>query len=172
MVIDKTDKLYNYLSKLNVDDIDEEYLTFAKMGRYSRKDVQIYCIEKFKPSMTSELDEKELEKVLDYYIDIKNVKPVSTQELNNMLIKYKQSLNRDLREQIINSQLRDVMMMCINYKSHNADIDLQDLIQVANISVLTALDKYEPKNKIAFKDYIVFYLNKAINQEFKEINNG
>ena len=36
--------------------------------------------------------------------------------------------------------------MCLNYKTLHKDVDIQDLVQVANIGLLFAIDKYNPKN--------------------------
>jgi len=72
--IDKNDSLYTYLKGLGVDEIDKEYLTLAENGRYKIADVKQFYREIFTPSQTQDIDEKELEKILDYYIDIKNLK--------------------------------------------------------------------------------------------------
>lgn len=172
MIIDREDGLYKYLSKLGVDNIDEVYIHLAENGRYGRKDVQAYYSDKFKPSVIEELEEKELEKILDYYVDLKSIKILKTNEMNKALAEYKANNDPELREVIINSNLRDVLMMCLNYKSLHKDIDIEDLVQVANIGLLTALDKFDPKHNIGFRDYIVYYLNETISEEFEgeEIN--
>lgn len=172
MIIDKLDALYQYLTKLGVDNIDEVYTELASNGRYTRRDVQAYYSERLKPSITKDIDESELEKVLDYYIDLKMLNKVKPSELNKMLIQYKSTKDKALRDNIVNAYLKDVLMMCINYKSLHTDIDVQDLVQVANIGLLTALDKYEPKYRIAFNDYVIYYVNEKISEEFEEKKNG
>lgn len=172
MIIDKSDGLYKYLTRLGVDNIDEVYLHLAENGRYTRNDVQAYFSERLKPSVIEELDDNELEKVLDYYVDLKKAKVIKASEMNKALAEYKATGDRALRDMIINSNLRDVLMMCLNYKTLHKDIDVQDLVQVASLGLMTALDKYDPSHKIAFKDYIVYYLNEKISEEFEEKKNG
>ena len=172
MVIDKTDELYRYLAKLGVDDIDKAYIEFASLGRCTRADVQAYLMSKLEPSVIDEIDEKELEKVLDYFIDLKSMKVIKTKDMSKALKDYKNTNDPELRELIINSNLRDVLMICLNYKSLHKDVDIQDLVQIANIGLLTALDKYQPDSRIAFMDYIVYYLNEQISEEFEEKKNG
>ena len=98
MVIDRTDELYKYLTKLGVDNIDEAYTEFASNGRYTRADVQAYIMAKLEPSVIKELDEKELEKIseeelkkylsafalLNYEDEKINSKLLSEQELENV----------------------------------------------------------------------------------------
>ena len=57
ITIDKSDKLYKYLTDLGVDNVDELYINLAKNGRYSRKDVLNYFHSTFNPSMTKEFDD-------------------------------------------------------------------------------------------------------------------
>ncbi len=172
MIIDRLDALYSYLTKLGVDNIDAVYTELAENGRYTRRDVQAYYSERLNPSVVNEIDEAELEKVLDYYVDLKAIKKVKSSELNQMIVEYKESGDRTLRDSIINAQLRDLFMICLNYKSLHKNIDLQDLVQVANVGLLTALERYEPKYKIAFKDYVIYYVNEMISEEFEEKKNG
>lgn len=170
--IDKTDALYKYLSGLGVQEIETEYLELASMGRYTKEDVMQVWSEFFRPSLTNDLDEKELEKIVDYYSDLKLVKKISAKELNSLLKDYKNSPTQDIKSKIINSQLKDVMYLCLNYNSQHQEIDIQDIIQVANIGLLTALEKYDANAKIDFKDYVIYHIRKTIKEEYGEKNNG
>lgn len=166
--IDNTDKLYKYLSALTDENVDELYLELATLGRYTRNDIIKYFGEMFMPSSTNDVDESELEKVLDYYVDLKKIKPISKQALNQVLKEYKSNPSKEKMQEIIHSQLKDVLLMCLNYKSTHNDIDLQDLVQVANLGIITALETYKPDAKLDFKDYIIFNVRKNIIAEFKE----
>ena len=74
--IDKTDSLYKYLTKLGVaaNERDKLYLELAQTGRYKAKDIQSYFYSNFQPSVVEDLQEKDLEPILDYYVDIKKIK--------------------------------------------------------------------------------------------------
>ncbi len=170
--IDKNDALYKYLLALGVDDIDNLYIELAKNGRIKRTDIQAYFRADFEPSLTNDIDESELEKVLDYYVDIRKLKKISSKELKTLLKKYVETQDKELREHIINSQLKDVLLACLNYKSLHKDIDLQDLVQTASIGLMDAVEKYEINSNIDLKDYIVYWVGRRIKDEFKERENG
>lgn len=165
--IDKTDSLYKYLTNLGIEDVDKIYLQLAKNGRFKLTDVKQYFREIFEPSKTQDIDELELEKVLDYYIDLKAVKSLNNTQLNACLKEYKQTKDVKIKELIINSQLKDILYLCLNYKSMHKDIDIQDLVQIANIGLLNAIEKFNVQAKINFKDYVVYWVRESIIKEFK-----
>ncbi len=169
--IDKTDALYKYLTALKVDDIDEVYLELAENGRFKLDDVRTYFRETFRPSQTEDISENELEKVLDYYVDIKKVKHLNSKTLKEKLVEYKQTNDKNIKEMIINSQLKDILYLCLNYLTLHKDIDIQDIVQIANIGLIEAIEKYDEKAKIEFKDYMVYYIRKNI-MDYEEKTNG
>lgn len=169
--IDKTDALYKYLTALKVENIDDVYIELAKNGRFKLDDVRAYFRETFRPSQTEDVSEEELEKVLDYYVDIKRVKHLNSKSLKDKLKQYKQTKNENLREQIINSQLKDILYLCLNYSTLHKNVDIQDLIQVANLGLIEAIEKYDEKSKLEFKDYLVYYIRENI-KDFEEKTNG
>ncbi len=169
--IDETDKLYKYLTGLKVDDIDKTYLEFASAGRYNHDDILAYLSSRFQPSTTSDFDETELEKILDYYVDLKKVKQLNKRQLNAKLKTYFETHDESTRHEIINSNLKDVLHLCLNYKSLHKDVDIQDLVQIANIGLMQAIDKYDPSAKIDFKDYMIYYIGEHIKDEFQEKRN-
>lgn len=166
--IDQTDTLYKFLKTVGAEDIETEYLELASNGRYSITDIRKYLKSKFDPSLTKELDEKELEKILDYYIDIKKFKRISKKELKNLLEMYYDTQDDSIKNIILTSCLKDVLCLCINYYTMHQDVDIQDLVQIANIGIITALNKYKPKSKIDFNDYILYWTRKEIIKEFEE----
>ena len=172
ITIDKKDNLYKYLTGLKVENIDAVYLELAQNGRFKLDDVRQYFRATFAPSQTEDIDEGELEKVLDYYVDLKNVKHLNSKTLKEKLAEYKLTNSEQIKEDIVNSQLKDTLYLCLNYLTLHKDIDIQDLIQVANIGLIEAIEKYDDKAKIDFKDYVVYYIRESINKEFKEKTNG
>jgi len=172
ITIDKTDALYKYLHGLGVIDIEKEYQELASLGRYKKQDVFQYWYETFRPSATEEVDEQELVKILDYYTDLKHIKKIGTSDLKPMLKEYLETKADKIKDKIISSQLKDVLYMCVNYCSLHKDADIQDVIQIANIGLLEALNNYNIDAKIDFKDYILYYVRKNIIEEYGEKNNG
>lgn len=171
ITIDKTDSLYKYLTNLGVDNVDEEYVELAKNGRFKLDDVRTYFKSTFEPSQTEDVGEKELEKVLDYYVDLKKLKHLNSKALKEKLIKYKQTKDEKIKEEIINSQLKDVLYLCLNYSTLHKDVDIQDLVQIANIGLLEAIEKYKQVSNLDFNDYMVYYIRENI-KNFEEKTNG
>jgi len=165
--IDKTDKLYSYLTKLGVEDVSRWYTVLAENGRYSPKDVQTYFYSMFQPSLTKEIENEDLEQLVDYYADLKKVKPIKETEFNNLLKRYKQKPTAKDKETIINAKLKELMYLAVNYKTAHPNVNVLDVVQLANVGLLNALDKYNPENKIAFKDYIIYWVMEEINKEIK-----
>ena len=169
--IDKTDALYKYLSALGVegDKLNELYLELAKNGRYKKKDIQTYFSSTFQPSVTEDLSEEELEPILDYYIDIKKIKKPAKAQIQTELKTFCETQNKALFSKIQTYFLMDVLHLCLNYKTLHKDVDLQDLVQLANIGLNTAIKKYSPNNKLDINDYIIFYIREKI-KELEEKN--
>lgn len=170
--IDKTDSLYRYLTALGVESVDDLYLELASNGRLKRADIQAYLRSEFQPSITNELDEKDLEPIIDYYSDIKTAKKITKSERNALLKEYKTTKDKSVREKIINAELHDLLLMCINYKSLHKDVNLQDLVQVASLGLIDAVEKYDKEARIDFKDYIIYWVGKRIKDELEEKKNG
>ena len=167
--IDKTDKLYSYLTNLGVDEIDKEYVELAQNGRYNINDIRQYYRQDFIPSSTEEVKEDEIEKVLDYYIDLKSIKHLNVSQIKKLLEEYKQTKQAKLKDMIINSQLKDILFLCLNYTTFHKKLDIQDLVQIANLGLLEAIEKYMPESRLEFKDYVIYYVRKNI-KEFEEKN--
>lgn len=172
ITIDKKDGLYKYLTVLQVENIDEMYIELAQNGRFKLDDVRQYFRATFQPSQTEDIEEKELEKVLDYYVDIKKAKHFNSQQLRKLLEEYKKNGDLKIRELIINSQLKDILYLCLNYSTLHKQVDIQDLVQVANIGLITAIEKYQPNSKVEFKDYIVYYVRESVKNNYEEKTNG
>lgn len=170
--VDKTDRLYKYLEKLGATDIEKTYEELAKNGRYRHEDVQRYFMSKFQPSLTNECDEEELEKILDYHVDLKKIKKLSNNEVNLLLKIYEENKDKFIAEKIINSKLKEVLYLCINYHTLHKSVDIQDLVQVANLGLIEALNHYKSSANIKFDDYILFWIREKIIKEFEEKENG
>ena len=169
--IDKNDKLYKYLTNLGVADVDKTYLELAENGRYNLDDVRQYFRQDFNPSNTEDVSDENIEQILDYYIDLKTVKKLNSSELNKCLKYYKQTKDNQVKEIIINSQLKDVLYLCLNYITLHKNIDVQDLVQIANIGLLEAIERFNVAAKIDFKDYVIYYVRKNV-KEYEEKING
>lgn len=169
--IDKTDNLYKYLKNLGVEDIEKEYLNLASNGRYKLDDIRQYFRATFQPSQAEDIDEKELEKILDYYVDIKTLRKMSAKELKLALNQFKETKDNEIKKLIINSQLKDLLLQCVNYKTLHKDADIQDIVQVANLGLIQAIDKYNEDSRLDFKDYVVYWTREKIREEFEEKKN-
>lgn len=169
--IDKTDNLYKFLKGLKVDDVDKEYLLLANNGCYKIQDIRKFYLSMFEQTKPENVEDLNLDLIVDYYKDVKNVKKLGQATLKKLLSEYKKSKDDNIKEKIISSKLKDLMFMCLEYKSLHKDVDIQDLIQVANIGLLTALEKYDETAKINFNDYLIYWVRNEITKEFEEKNN-
>lgn len=166
--IDKSDKLYKYLSNLGAENVDELYVELAQLGRYNLKDVKTYFQSTFQPSSTNDISEDDLEQVVDYFTDLKKIKPLSQKQIKQALKLFKQTKDNSIKEQIINSKLKDCLYLCLNYKTLHNNINIQDLVQTASLGLIDAIDKYNEDAKIEFDDYILFWIRQRITKEIKE----
>ncbi len=169
--IDKTDSLYKYLFALGVNssELEKLYLELAQNGRYKIKDIRAYFNSIFQPSTTTDLEEKDLEPILDYYLDIKKIKKPSKKQISCELKTYFETKDKKLFSALQTYFLLDVLHLCLNYKTLHKNVDLQDLVQTANLGLNTAIKKYNPNFKLNIEDYIIFYLREKI-KELEEKN--
>ena len=170
--IDKTDKLYKYLSKLGVDDIDSVYMELATNGRFNLDDIREYLYADF--DIVG--DEVEIgdttAAVVDYYNDLKKIKELNKKTLKEKLSVYHTSHDAIVKEEIINSLLFKAFTVAACYKTNHKEHDFMDIVQNANIALLKAVDKYDPESKLEIDDYILFYTREQLNKTYKEKENG
>ena len=50
------------------------------------------------------------------------------------------------------------------------DADIQDLVQEANLGLIKAIERFDEKAKIEFKDYLVYYVRERININEEKMN--
>lgn len=164
--------LYKYLENLGVGDIESEYKILAENGRYKIQDIRAYYSSKFQPSSIEDVKDEDLEQIVDYYSDLKTVKNFGETKQNQLLKDYKQNNSQQSKQLVIANNLKDVLHICLNYKTMHKDVNIQDLVQTANLALFKAVEKYKCDAKIPFKDYVVYWVAKEITKEFEEKQNG
>ncbi len=164
--IDKSDFVYKTLISLGVDDIESEYIKLINNGISDIKSLDNYLLSQLGLDFLGEVDEQALEDVLPYFSDLKSVKKVPKTKLNKMLDEYCATLDKQLKNEIINTQLNNVLLLACAYKMRHMDINLNDLVQTCNIGMINAIDKYSKLSKIKFDTYINYWILDAINKEF------
>ena len=165
--IDKTDFLYKTLQKLGVEDneIDDKYTEYAGAGIATLNDFNNYLQASLGLDYVGEFDEQVLEEVVDYYSDLKAIKS-SKKNISSLLKQYKQTNDDGIKLDIINSQLKDVLFIACTYKLRYADINLSDLVQVCNMGLIIAIDKFDVNARLAFNTYLNYWIMDVINKEF------
>jgi len=164
--IDKQDFLFKHLQKLGVgeNDIEKYYLEFATNGVTNAKDFKDFVFSKLSQNIDDELDEELLKDLLPYFVDLKKVK-VRT-DTKKMIKDYTETKDEKLKEQIVNSKLKDVLYLAYLYKTKLPDEDIMDIVQICNIGLLKAIEKFDLNAKITFDDYIHFWINAEIENNF------
>lgn len=105
------------------------------------------------------------EEIQFYLKDIKKL-PISDKQRLTLIVKGLQKTNisskeRDgLLKQLILGNLRFVISVAKNFQ--NQGLDLPDLISEGNIGLIKAAEQFDPKRKIKFISYAVWWIRQAI----------
>lgn len=171
--IDKNDFLYKHLQALGVDNVDALYLEFASNGIATMQDFKKHLYRQYGDDFNKEIDESELDKIVDFYGDVKKSKKVNKIELNKLLKQFKKDGDNKKLDIIINSKLNDVIFIACMYSRKYKDVLIEDILQTCNIGLLKAIEKYNEKSRISFDEYVEFWISEEIKENYsKEKNNG
>lgn len=105
------------------------------------------------------------EEIQFYLKDIKKL-PVSDKQRLTLIVKGLQKTNisskerEDLLKQLVLGNLRFVISVAKNFQ--NQGLDLPDLISEGNIGLIKAAEQFDPKRKIKFISYAVWWITQAI----------
>ncbi len=168
--IDKTDFLYKTLQKLGVNEenLDKEYLAFAGEGASNVKDLNNIIQASLGLDYLGEFDESWFEEVADYYKDLRSYKVPAKSKVVELLKSYKQAPQDKNKTDIINSQLNEVLLIACAYKVSHPDVNLSDLVQICNLGLITAVDKFDVDAKLNFELYLNYWIMEAIKKEFTQ----
>lgn len=168
--VDKTDFLYKTLLKLGVQDQDMEdrYLSFAGAGVSNIHEFNNTLQSRLGLDYLGEFDENEFDEILDYYADLKLSKVPAKSKVVAMFKQYKLHPDKKLRQDIISSQLKDVLLIACAYKLRHSDINLGDLVQICNMGLMIAVDKFDVNARIQFETYLDYWILETINNEFTQ----
>lgn len=166
--VDKTDFLYKTLLKLGVQeqDMEDRYLSFANEGVSNMREFNNAVQSRLALDYLGEFDENDFEEVVDYYADLKINKSPAKSKVLSMLKQYKLSQDANLRQSIISSQLKDVLLIACAYKLRHTDINLGDLVQTCNMGLMIAVDKFDVNARMQFETYLNYWILETINSEF------
>ena len=153
---DKTDikrVLIRYYNKLNVLESDRVYLTdiiMEKLNKMDYFDDSFNCDFNFTAS-TSNLD--------IYMNDVCSIPLLSYSE-EVSLAKLVKSGDKEARNKFINSNLRLVVSIAKEYQ--NRGVSFEDLIEVGNVGLMTAVDKYDVSLGYKFSTYATWWIKQAM----------
>ena len=105
------------------------------------------------------------EEIQFYLKDIKKL-PVSDKQRLTLIVKGLQKTNisskerEDLLKQLVLGNLRFVISVAKNFQ--NQGLDLPDLLSDGNIGLIKAAEQFDPKRKIKFISYAVWWIRQAI----------
>ena len=168
--IDKSDFLYKHLTFLGVEDIEKQYSDYAYKGITNLQDFKKELYNFFGECYNNELDEEELSLLLPYFDEVKKIKTLSATKFNKLLKEYKQTGNVEIYNQLVNSKLKDVILLSYMYKLKNSSIELMDIVQISNMGLMNALNKYNEKSKITFDEYMYYWIKQEIENAKEKLN--
>ncbi|MBN2329914.1 MAG: RNA polymerase sigma factor RpoD/SigA [Candidatus Omnitrophica bacterium] len=97
--------------------------------------------------------------------------PLSASEEREMMRRFQKG-DMDARRRLIESNLRFVIKMALNYR--NKGLSLADLIQEGNLGLIEALEKFDPSKKCRLITYaswwIRLFIQRALEQKTHQIN--
>lgn len=101
-------------------------------------------------------------------VEISGVKTSLLQTLtNNELIDlFRQLPNKEIREKIINHNLKLVLSIVKRYKNRNVDLD--DLFQVGCIGLIKAIDNFDVNRNIQFSTYAYHFISGEIKKYLRD----
>ena len=168
--IDKSDFLYKHLTLLGEEDVEKKYLEYANLGIATLADFKKELYNFFSECYNDEPDEEELYRLLPYFDEVKKIKQISQTEFNKLIKSYKENTDSKIFNQIVNSKLKDVILLSYMYKLKMGKYDLLDILQTANIGLIKAVEKYYINSKIAFDEYMYYWIRKEIENAKENLN--
>jgi len=99
----------------------------------------------------------------------KHSEPISRQEELNLFRLYREHGNLQARKKIMNSNMRFVAKVAINYKQ--CDMPLVDRINEGALGMAKAVEKFEYTRGLKFISYAVWWIRASINKALNEKNN-
>jgi RNA polymerase primary sigma factor len=107
--------------------------------------------------------------ILIYLKNISEYDLLSLDEEKSLFEKYEKNKNINIKNQIINANLR--LVVSISNKFINNGIDLLDLINEGNIGLIRAVEKFKVKLKVRFATYATYFIKHKILRLFKNTCN-
>jgi RNA polymerase primary sigma factor len=104
-----------------------------------------------------------------YLEEIEQAPRMTQEEFLRELRCYRRTGRAQHRNAIIRSHMRLVVSIARRYyRSHNGEIELQDLIEEGFLGLIVAVDKYKPGKKSRFPNYAASWIQNKINKYIKE----
>ena len=113
-------------------------------------------------SLPFTIDERSLE---IYLREISKMEPLTPKEEEELIRKAKQG-DREATEKLIYAHLKFVVNMAKRYQGYG--VPLADLINEGNIGLLRALQRFDPKRRVRFLSYAIWWVRQAIMKALNE----
>lgn len=106
------------------------------------------------------------ERSIEIYLKEIGELPTLTPEEERELIKKAKKGDKEAREKLIMAHLRFVVNMAKHYQGYG--VPLADLINEGNMGLLKALERFDPKRKVRFLSYAIWWIRQAIMKALNE----
>lgn len=104
-----------------------------------------------------------------YFKDINQIqaKPIEKKQELELFMKYKNGCSISA-EKIIHANLRFVITVAKQYDRGNPCLQLMDLVQLGNVGMLKAVEKYDPDSGNKFISFAIWYIRQSILSGLKD----
>lgn len=93
-------------------------------------------------------------------------KNLTKEEMNNLLMEYKKTKSKEIRDEIILHSTKLVYKIADKYTENDKD----DILQIGMIGLIKAVDSYSLDKKIAWSTYMFSCVNNEIRMHFRTQN--
>ena len=147
------DLLLKYFNRLNVSESDRVYLTDIIMEKLDNRNY-------FDKSLNSDLNFTVSTTNFDIYMNDVSKIPLLSSDEEVELAKLISQGDKEARDKFISANLRLVVSIAKEYK--NKGVSFDDLVEIGNIGLMNAVDKYDVSLGNKFSTYATWWIRQAM----------
>ena len=104
-----------------------------------------------------------------YLKDIAATKPLTPKEETALFTAYQQSKSRQIRDKIVEANMRFVLKTALAYK--NSSVDMSDIIAAGATGLIKAVENYDVSRGLRFMTYALYWIKSYIHSAIEQHKN-